>query len=752
MSFFTGMYDGNMRLLCVLFAVCCNLSWHGVGAQQEDLDDVMKKDMDINQFYAYLEVCNVCNFTLEFEPLTIFAPLNAAFQNLKNYNITDTDSLVQYHLTNVPIKLEQLGVSYTSINTRLPGSLPIWITLTKNAFNNAFYVNNAKIYTEGSNVVRTKHPTKAGPVITQILHKIDGVLIPTRPSSASSLTFNPNAWDFLANYDESFVMGNHRLRIFTEKIKQYRKEDIFRTDGGHTFFIPVDDGFMHNNKALLDDYIIDAHVIPREVLFTTPAKKDFPFQTLANRDNSIRVVTSFTQELRGNTIIDYVKSHTLYGDDKHPQGVVLAKIVEANIPVKNGVIHLIHKPLVVVDSTVMQILSEHMDYICNVGNIQCMENIWKVPPTPTFNHLRPNTYIYDNRIPLNEDKDVGVLNNFFNEINSLGPEGNSLVKAIEKSQELTLFVPCNTALESYVVNNMKKDKLKFLEVLKMHVVLDQKLFVESAKEKNNMQVYQVPTMAKGRNLYFNVLSNRTNTTMIVEGGGVTATVIQPDLAAKNGIIHVINRVLGIPYANVLEKLQTDPMLSASYKMGQYHDFNKLLNETNTLKKFTYFVPSNKAWEDARLMMPSTIKKLFMEEFAYFGATTLQQHLVVSDQVYTMERIKQMQHEIKMNQSNRFPDGKEPEVPLPALRGSLKISVEEKLDNSYKRNYGSAYIIQWRDLKVRVHRPNVECTNGIIHVIDFPFLQDGDIRVSGSFSVQPTVLSIFGFFLVKFILH
>lgn len=48
--------------------------------------------------------------------------------------------------------------------------------------------------------------------------------------------------------------------------------------------------------------------------------------------------------------------------------------------------------------------------------------------------------------------------------------------------------------------------------------------------------------------------------MTVEGGGVNATVLQPDLAATNGIIHVIDRVLGVPYSTVLEKLKTDPML------------------------------------------------------------------------------------------------------------------------------------------------------------------------------------------------
>lgn len=46
----------------------------------------------------------------------------------------------------------------------------------------------------------------------------------------------------------------------------------------------------------------------------------------------------------------------MFGDSKHPQGAVLAEIVKANIPVSNGVVHLIDRPLMVVDTTVKQFL------------------------------------------------------------------------------------------------------------------------------------------------------------------------------------------------------------------------------------------------------------------------------------------------------------------------------------------------------------------------------------------------------------
>lgn len=75
-----------------------------------------------------------------------------------------------------------------------------------------------------------------------------------------------------------------------------------------------------------------------------------------------------------------------------------------------------------------------------------------------------------------------------------------------------------------------------------------------------MQLYQAPTLNKRKNLYFNVAGVGENSTLSVEGGGVNATVIQANIAATNGIIHIIDRVLGVPYTTVLDKLLQDPML------------------------------------------------------------------------------------------------------------------------------------------------------------------------------------------------
>lgn len=76
-----------------------------------------------------------------------------------------------------------------------------------------------------------------------------------------------------------------------------------------------------------------------------------------------------------------------------------------------------------------------------------------------------------------------------------------------------------------------------------------------------LQLYIAPTAAGTQFLYFNVAYGPNNLrNLTVEGSGVNATVVQPDIAATNGVIHIINRVLGVPYLNMKEKLLSDPML------------------------------------------------------------------------------------------------------------------------------------------------------------------------------------------------
>ncbi|XP_026298434.1 fasciclin-1 isoform X7 [Apis mellifera] len=632
----------------------------------QTMDARIRDDSDLSQFYQLLEASQVANTTLTYRHVTVFAPTNRAFQK---YNGT-TKNLVLYHMSNFPKTIENLG---DSISSELEGNPPLWVTRRPGTHGQEVYINNAKILIDRSNF--QSKVSVGGDVKTQVLHIINEVLEPVRSNSMELPIYSPNAFEFL-NQSENLDLGVHRLRIFRQRILTEKKEDVFKADGRYTFLIPVEEGFRPSPRPeKVDRVVIDGHVIPNHVLFTTPTPHNIPYQTLAFSDN-VKVTVSFLKE--HDKV--YVQSNTLVGDAGHPTGVVLAEIIKPNIPVRNGVIHLIQRPLMVVDTTVKDFLE-------------------------SFKGI---------------EKRDGPVYKFYEIIRDFGGD---IMSTISHLRDVTLFAPSNAAFEEPGVQKILQDKERVKEMLNLHYVKD-RLPIEKIKNKS---VNQVPTAAEKKKLYFNVAQDSNGKPIItVEGGGVNATIITANIAATNGLIHIIDRVLGVPYTTVLEKLKTDPMLNSTYFLGQRQGFNDQLNDTST--RFTYFAPRDYAWKVAAVSYPSTSKKIFMPEFSYHTKQILERHLVIADEVYTMAKLKEMKH----NDT----------IVLPAARDSLKLRIRE---------YSEIYQIEWEGKWIRVYRPDVECTNGIIHVIDDVLLKDSDVRVTGTASATSLASHLIMILVAKWLL-
>ncbi|XP_025990127.1 fasciclin-1 isoform X2 [Solenopsis invicta] len=659
--------------MLVAFLFTAALAVARIHASQVTMDAKIRDDSDLSQFYQLLEASQVANTTLTYRHVTVFAPTNRAFQK---YN-GSTKNLVLYHMSNRPLTIEELR---DYISSELEGNPPLWITRRPGRYGGAnVYINNAMILLEQSNF-QSKLKVN-GDTMTQVLHIINEVLEPVRSNSAETSIYNPNAFQFL-NQSENLNLGDHRVRTFRQRIVIEKKEPIFKAEGRFTFFIPVDEGFKPEPRPQkIDQLVIDGHVLPNEVLFTSPTPEKVPYPTLVFSDN-LKVVVSF---LKSQNKV-YVQSDTLVGDANHQAGVVLAEIVKANIPVRNGVVHLIQRPLMVVDSTVKDFLESF------------------------------------------KEKEDGPVYKFYETIRDFGDE---IMSSISHLNDVTLFAPSNAALDEPGVKQMLQDKNRMKEILKLHYVKE-RLTLEKIKDKSVSQTKTVfggkqhlgvPTAADKKKLYFNVVQGpRENQTVTVEGGGVNATIITPNIAATNGIIHIIDRLLGVPYTTVLDKLRTDPMLNSTYMLGQRRGFNDQLNDTT--KRFTYFAPHDYAWRDAANNYPSTTKKLFMPEFSYHTKQILERHLVIADQAYTMAKLKEMSNDT---------------IFLPSARDNLKLRVKEygeneRVDENAIRPETLGYHVEWEGKRIRVIRPDVECTNGIIHVINAVFLKDSDVRVTGGASL------------------
>ncbi|XP_032576610.1 fasciclin-1 isoform X3 [Drosophila sechellia] len=628
-----------LNAAALLLALLCAAN----AAAAADLADKLRDDSELSQFYSLLESNQIANSTLSLRSCTIFVPTNEAFQRYKSKT-----THVLYHITTEAYTQKRLP---NTVSSDMAGNPPLYIT--KNS-NGDIFVNNARIIPSLS--VETNSDGKR-----QIMHIIDEVLEPlTVKAGHSDTPNNPNALKFLKNAEE-FNVDNIGVRTYRSQVTMAKKESVYDAAGQHTFLVPVDEGFkLSARSSLVDGKVIDGHVIPNTVIFTAAAQHDDPKASGAFED-LLKVTVSFFKQKNGKM---YVKSNTIVGDAKHRVGVVLAEIVKANIPVSNGVVHLIHRPLMIIDTTVTQFLQ-------------------------SFKFM-------------NENAENGALRKFYEVIMD---NGGAVLDDINSLTEVTILAPSNEAWNSSNINNVLRDRNKMRQILNMHIIKD-RLNVDKIRQKNANLIAQVPTVNNNTFLYFNVRGEGADTVITVEGGGVNATVIQADVAQTNGYVHIIDHVLGVPYTTVLGKLESDPMMSDTYKMGKFSHFNDQLN--NTQRRFTYFVPRDKGWQKTELDYPSAHKKLFMADFSYHSKSILERHLAISDKEYTMKDL------VKFSQESGS-------VILPTFRDSLSIRVEEE---------AGRYVIIWNYKKINVYRPDVECTNGIIHVIDYPLLEEKDVVVAG----------------------
>ncbi|KMZ03121.1 fasciclin-1 isoform X6 [Drosophila simulans] len=650
-----------LNAAALLLALLCAAN----AAAAADLADKLRDDSELSQstakslrrlmpvrFYSLLESNQIANSTLSLRSCTIFVPTNEAFQRYKSKT-----THVLYHITTEAYTQKRLP---NTVSSDMAGNPPLYIT--KNS-NGDIFVNNARIIPSLS--VETNSDGKR-----QIMHIIDEVLEPlTVKAGHSDTPNNPNALKFLKNAEE-FNVDNIGVRTYRSQVTMAKKESVYDAAGQHTFLVPVDEGFkLSARSSLVDGKVIDGHVIPNTVIFTAAAQHDDPKASGAFED-LLKVTVSFFKQKNGKM---YVKSNTIVGDAKHRVGVVLAEIVKANIPVSNGVVHLIHRPLMIIDTTVTQFLQS-----------------------------------------FKENAENGALRKFYEVIMD---NGGAVLDDINSLTEVTILAPSNEAWNSSNINNVLRDRNKIRQILNMHIIKD-RLNVDKIRQKNANLIAQVPTVNNNTFLYFNVRGEGADTVITVEGGGVNATVIQADVAQTNGYVHIIDHVLGVPYTTVLGKLESDPMMSDTYKMGKFSHFNDQLN--NTQRRFTYFVPRDKGWQKTELDYPSAHKKLFMADFSYHSKSILERHLAISDKEYTMKDL------VKFSQESGS-------VILPTFRDSLSIRVEEEaghLHDEYASHEWTGYVIIWNYKKINVYRPDVECTNGIIHVIDYPLLEEKDVVVAG----------------------
>jgi uncharacterized surface protein with fasciclin (FAS1) repeats len=638
----------NLVKFCITLCCC----WTAViGFSEKTVYDEISTDPNLSKFKEMVDRDPVMKVYLEHKTATVFAPTNDAITKLEAKNLREEvrNKIASFHVVGLLVKQELFP---HSVSSSLQEAAPLYLSFKEHRpltheyhqqqQRRDYYVNNAKIL--GHRYFKTKTGSDK-----QLLYTIDEALEPYIPSTP----FPPSALDLIRQ--PSIYGIDDSLGSFSSKISSALQEAVFQNQRNHTFFVPVGD--LSRPGDVFDRYVVLGHVIPNNTLFLNVLGKD-NYRSAAY-DNTVAVELSLiNRTMRINSEQTYyIQSNTIRTDPKHNKGVVMSRIIRPNIPVRNGVIHLIEKPLMIIDTSITDFLNQ----------------------------------------------ESGGRLSIFNQLLDLVPEVRAEIGRLDQK---TILAPTNTAFtnlnegDDNKVEYLKSNLNELTQLLRLHMVSQS----VSSDDIRSGAKPEVLSSDGQRSLYFRVVGAEPNSRLTVEGGGVNATAVQADIGATNGIIHIIDRVLGMPFQNIYDKLKSDPQLSFSYELGKMvpRDWNEQLKRED--QRFTYFVPSNTAWEEFKRENPSEYKQLNEKLHPQQTRQILDRHLVVNQQLSSSQ--------LETNTDS-----------VHTVRGVLRVA---------KGSFGLGNIyIEWEGKRARIVRPDVQAINGVIHVIDQVLMKKRDLSTTSS---------------------
>lgn len=199
----------------------------------------------------------------------------------------------------------------------------------------------------------------------------------------------------------------------------------------------------------------------------------------------------------------------------------------------------------------------------------------------------------------NDDNTTAPVDNSITGLALKTPDLSILVQALQRAEltatlqasgTYTVFAPTNAAFTTFLastpyatINDVPKETLT--AILLNHVIATK---LVAADLSNGY----IKTLAKGAASTTNMLSMYVNTTVGVKLNG-TATVTTPNIMASNGVIHLVDKVIGLP--TIVTHATANPnftSLVGALTGPSQPDFVSVLSGTGP---FTVFAPTNAAF-------------------------------------------------------------------------------------------------------------------------------------------------------------
>lgn len=290
----------------------------------------------------------------------------------------------------------------------------------------------------------------------------------------------------------------------------------------------------------------------------------------------------------------------------------------------------------------------------------------------------------------NDDNTTAPVDNSITGLALKTPDLSILVQALQRAEltatlqasgTYTVFAPTNAAFTTFLastpyatINDVPKETLT--AILLNHVIATKLVAAD-------LSTGYIKTLAKGAASTTNMLSMYVNTTVGVKLNG-TVTVTTPNIMASNGVIHLVDKVIGLP--TIVTHATANPnftSLVGALTGPSQPDFVSVLSGTGP---FTVFAPTNAAFT----ALDSELAPGGIASVSAANLTKVLQYHVVSPANVLAATLTEGQ------------------IVTPILSPTQSFTIQLS---------GGAKIKDANNRLSNIVATDVQCSNGVIHVLD-----------------------------------
>jgi len=608
-------------------------------------------------------------------PFTVFAPTNDAFAALLD-QLEDYDSLEDFD------DEDDLDILETILKYHVVSGVGVRAAdLTDGQEIGTVLGESITISLDGGVFVQDATETPAQVIIPDveasngIVHVVNKVLLPQVIIDALNADKDDDELGTLVE----LVVETETLSVLEEAVIKAGLVETLNGEGPFTVFAPTDDAFVALLDILGEDYnSLDDFDTEAELMLLTDILlyHVVPAQVLAADLEAGIVGTA----LADNSIEIIASEETFVIGDASG---VNAKITGTDFLASNGVAHTIDKVL---------LPQAAIDFVAAMN-------------LKTIVELAVET------------DDLSLL------VEALQQANAGLVETLSSEGPFTVFAPTNDAFvavldllgedfNSLADFDTQEEIAILVDILTYHVVSGTAAFSSDLSDGQEISTVQ------GESVGINI---KDNTVHVVDATGTNATVVIPDVEASNGVVHVIDKVL-LPQSalDAIAALSLKTIVEIAVETDDLSLLVSALQQANAglvealsgEGPFTVFAPTNHAFEALLHVLGDNYHSLAdfdTEEEIAILVDILTYHVVSGTAAFSTD----------------LSDGQS----IPTLQGE---NVGINLKN------GTVHIVDATSTNATVVIPDVEASNGVVHVIDKVLLPQSALDAIAALSLKNIV--------------